>query len=432
MEIQPPSSIAEATANYTGWTQDQVDNAIRRIWPFRAINTLKHSSDTLAAVSSTGLATEFRDAERAEGYRMLQGIVQNPWSSIHDVEIGKMDPYYMSLPSQDLTDLYQKTIGKPTGVSEVADPRLTFVENLLKLKEFQRGMDNEHSYAYLQNLFMTQVDNGKSYYQKQAQKQQQSFSDHMIKKLANTTTVDDHEHRKQTHITRGIVKAYPNQGKRNIRMHTHGIYQHNPKRAKLDALHDRFAPKSNDELVEHVHQSSNIDRSSVPYNEARNRLMQKLPPRGPYVETNTIPHESSTPLSLEPPTPLHNPQERVPTHDMEASFVPLSEEHEYKVEEVDDEEQNAEAQYAQYIEDYLDILEVDSIHSILRKYPKAGVGKTNNMSRKAKKEQLKLGLSNAKAAEIWNRYAQPGGMATPNTVVVSDDFQLGNQSRYVK
>lgn len=432
MEIQPPSSVAEATANYTGWTQDQVDNAIRRIWPFRAINTLKHSSDTLAAVSSTGLATEFRDAERAEGYRMLHGIVQNPWSSIHEVEIGKMDPYYMSLPSQDLTDLYQKTIGKPTGVSEVADPRLTFVENLLKLKEFQRGMDNEHSYAYLQNLFMTQLENGKSYYQKQAQKQQQAFSDHMMKKLANTAAVDDHEHRKQTQITQGVVKAYPNQGKRNIKMHTHGIYQHHPKRAKLDALHDRFAPKSNDEFVEHVHQSSNIDRRGVPFHEARNRLAQKLPPRGPYVEANTIPHKSSTPLSLEPPTPRHDPQERVPTHDMGASFVPLSDEHEYKVEEVEDEEQHPEAQYAQFIEEYLDDLEVDSLNSILKKYPKSGLAKINRFTRRAKIEQKRLGLPNSKEIHIWNRFAKPGGMVTPNTVTAADSFQLGNQSRYVK
>ena len=421
MEIQPPSSVAEATANYTGWTNEQVDNAIRRIWPYRAINTLKNSLDTQAAVSSTGLSTEYREAERIEGYRMLHGIVENPWSSIHEVEIGKMDPYYMSLPSQNLTDLYQNTIGKPTGVPEVGDPRLIFTENLLKLKEFQRGMDNEFSHSYLQNLFSTQLDNGRTYYQNQAKKQQQAFSDHMMKKLSQVTAPDDHEHRKQTQITQGIVKAYPDK-RRNFDVHTHGIYQHNPKRAKLDQLHKRFTqklPKS--EEVSFTHHPHPHPIEHTPFSESTG-------PPGPYVETSTISHTPSTELSLVPSKSRHNPQSRIPSSDMQPRFVPLIEDEKFAPIDyvVSTQESTNEEKYAAFIENFLQSRNIDSIGELRGNRYKYFTTKAENMKNKLK-------LTNKQDADIWNKYVKrPGSMETPNTITASDSFQLGNQSRYVK
>jgi hypothetical protein len=256
MEIQPPSSVAEATVKYSGWTREQVDNAIQRIWPYRSINTLKHSSDTVAALSSTGSSTDFREEERIEGHRLLQGFIENPWTSIHDVEIGKMDPFYLSVPHEDMADLYQHTIGKPTGVSDAKDPRLSFTENLLKLKEFQRGMDNEHSYQYLQHLFTTQISNGKTYYQHQAEKQNQDHADAIFRKMQNLPGMDASEHYRQTAITQGIVKAYPTEKKRQFTIHNHPIYQFNKKRAKLDQLQERFGkylPSREVPVTDHHH-----------------------------------------------------------------------------------------------------------------------------------------------------------------------------------
>lgn len=239
MEIQPPSSVAQATAPFTGLSRKQVEDTIRRIYPYRTLDTNLHSLNTREAISSSGLPTDFREREFIEGHRMLQGIVTNPWTSIHDIQQGKADPFYFDSGASDMEDILQKTIGKPTGAPDVNDPRLSFVENLMKLKQFNKGIDNERGYDYMKNLFLSQVEKGSTYYQTQAMRQNEGFTKHMMNKLQSRPPLDKHEILKNTHINKGMVRPHKHRYREVVINPTPG-HQNNHKRAKLDDLHERF------------------------------------------------------------------------------------------------------------------------------------------------------------------------------------------------
>lgn len=297
MEIQPPSSVAEATARFTGWTQAQIQNAIQRIAPNPGPNTLKHSTDTVMAISASGGYAEHLEAERIEGHRILQPVLTNPWTSIHDIEQGKMDTFYLASTQPEMEDLLSFTIGKVTGAPDAQDPRLSFVQNLLKLKQHQRGMDNEHSLHYMQHLFTTQIQNGKSYYQVQAERQNQEHADHVFQKLASTVPV--HQYQIQKHssaITPGVAKVMEPGKKRSFSVHNHGPFQYHEKKAKLDRLqakHSQGLPHTGLDITEHHHPlPSNLPR----YDQAAID-QSRLENRRPVGERNviaTLPKQSLT------------------------------------------------------------------------------------------------------------------------------------------
>mgnify|MGYP006360106483 CR=1 FL=1 len=170
MEIQQPSDVGQATARFTGLTRQQVEDTIRRIYPYRTINANLHSKDAKEAITVTGEYTDFNERNHIEGNRMLQGIITNPWSSIHDVQQGKADPFYYDSGYSDVADLIQNSIGHITGEPQNNDPRLTFTENLMKLKMFRGQVDSDLRYNYITNLFLTEVAAGSTYYPTQEDK----------------------------------------------------------------------------------------------------------------------------------------------------------------------------------------------------------------------------------------------------------------------
>lgn len=254
MEIQQPSSVAQATALFTGLTQNQVRDTIKRIYPYPPINTNLSKNIIKEAVSSTGTFKDFREKDYIEAHRLLQGVITNPWQSIHDIESGKADPFYYDSGISDIQDIQQNTIGTVTGASEVNDPRLGFTENLLKMKIFKKKLDNDHSYAYLTNLFLTQVENGATYYQTQAMRQNEAFNSHMTSKRISQPPIDHHTFIKNVNM--GNMHPPHNQRKRNIAVNTTPHFMNNVKRAKLDALHARFTSHMVERDHEHEYSTS--------------------------------------------------------------------------------------------------------------------------------------------------------------------------------
>jgi len=238
MEIQQPSSVGQATALFTGLTQAQVRDTIKRIYPYAPINTNLSKNVLKEAVSSTGTFNDYRESDHIEAHRLLQGIITNPWQSIYDIEPGKADPFYYDSGVSDIQDIQQNTIGTVTGASQVNDPRLNFTENLLKMKVYHKKLDNDHSYSYLTNLFLTQVENGSTYYQTQAMRQNEALSAHMTSERMKRPPIDHGVFIKGVNM--GNMHAPHNQRKRDIVVNTVPIYANNPKRVKLDALHERF------------------------------------------------------------------------------------------------------------------------------------------------------------------------------------------------
>jgi hypothetical protein len=251
MEIQQPSSVGQATAPYTGLTQRQVQDTIKRIYPYRALNTLLHSKNAQEAISSTGSYTDFKERDYIEAHRLLQGVITNPWQSIHDIEAGKADPFYYDSGVSDIQDIQQKTMGTVTGASDARDPRAGFVDNLMKMKMFQKKVDNDHSYNYLTNLFLTQVENGSTYYQTQALRQNAELGQRTSRQLTSRPAIDHHIIIKNTNM--GSMSAPHSQRKRNVVYNPTPHFTHNVKRAKLDDLHHRFTKHIDEGGHKHPH-----------------------------------------------------------------------------------------------------------------------------------------------------------------------------------
>lgn len=254
MEIQQPSSVGQATALFTGLTQRQVQDTIKRIYPYRALNTLLHSKNAQEAISSTGSYTDFKERDYIEAHRLLQGVITNPWQSIHDIEAGKADPFYYDSGVSDIQDIQQKTMGTVTGASDVRDPRAGFIDNLMKMKMFQKKIDNDHSYNYLTNLFLTQVDNGSTYYQTQALRQNAELGQRTSRQLASRPALDHHTIIKNTNM--GTMSAAHSQRKRNVVYNPTPHFTHNIKRAKLDDLHHRFTKHIDEGGHKHPHSTT--------------------------------------------------------------------------------------------------------------------------------------------------------------------------------
>lgn len=239
MEIQQPSSVGQATALFTGLSEAQVRDTIKRIYPYPPINTNIKSNQALEAISSTGAYKDFNEKNYIEAHRLLQGVITNPWNSVLEIETGKTDPFYHDSGLSDIRDLAQNTLGKVTGAPEVNDPRLSFVKNLLDLKIYQKHQDKNLSYDYMKNLFLTQVENGSTYYQTQAMRQQEAMGKHTSEKMANRPLIDTNVMMKNVNLGKGITVAHPSR-KRNIVINATPLFSNNAKRTRLDNLHHRF------------------------------------------------------------------------------------------------------------------------------------------------------------------------------------------------
>lgn len=275
MEIQQPSSVGQATALFTGLTRKQVEDTIKRIFPYRAFDTNLHSKNTLAAISATGSLTDYREKEYIEAHRLLQGIITNPWNSIHDIDAGKADPFYYDSGISDIEDIIQRTIGHPTGSPDTHDPRYTFIENLMKMKMYQKGVDNEYSYDYMTNLFLSQVEKGSTYYQTQAMRQNEEMAQNTMNQLQSRPVLDHHTILKNTHINQGMIAPHKHR-RREITINPTPTEQTNVRRAKLDDLHHRF--------TKHLHEA---DRKEWEYDSTvRDEPMNKKPRHAPWAPSD--------------------------------------------------------------------------------------------------------------------------------------------------
>lgn len=239
MEIQPSNSVGQATALFTGWTQEEVQNEIARIYPYPTINTLLFSKNTQEAITSTGSHKDFNEKNLIEGHRMLQGFITNPFQSVQDIPQSKADPFYYDAGLSEIQDLQQNTIGHPTGIPEVQDPRTAFISNQLKARIFRGQVDNELSKDYLNNLWLSQVDKGATYYQAQAIKQNEALNKHTADKLNAIQPIGSDTYIRNVNM--GTINEKPHKDiKRNVVVRATPIHTASSRHAKLNRLHNRF------------------------------------------------------------------------------------------------------------------------------------------------------------------------------------------------
>lgn len=304
MEIQPPSSIDQATSLFTGLTENQVANSISRTYPLRPINTSILSKNALEAVSSTNSTNDFRQKDMIEANRLLQGVITNPWSSVREIEQGKTDPFYYDAGLSDIRDLEQNRIGTVTGAPDVQDPRLSFVENLLKLKTFQRGVDNDLRHDYLKNLFLTQVENGSTYYQNQLQRQMEALQQKVDLEITTRPPISE------TVILKNVstpAKPAERPKKRAMLLPSNPMTPHSGSRNRLEQLRNRFS-ETRAAIDARNRQNTNVQSSNPdPINQLNiPSVINLLPSEALATSTDSNPIANGIPGTVLNSTPVQN------------------------------------------------------------------------------------------------------------------------------
>lgn len=168
MEIPPTSSIAQASAYFTGFSEDEQRRRVLEIVPEPFANRHLESLNIEAAASSSSLETEFRQKEFIEAYRLYNGSLLYPFQSVADIFNHKFDPSYFdgSEGTDGNFNVQENLIGTPLGASELIDPRVAYLDSLMKIKEYTAGnmpLDDK----YIKNLYMLTTEKGANYYMNQ-------------------------------------------------------------------------------------------------------------------------------------------------------------------------------------------------------------------------------------------------------------------------
>lgn len=178
MEIHPSSSISQAGALFTDFSEEKKKKEAFNIFPYAGPNILLESTNRDVATSFTSDESGLFLSEKLEGEKMIQGQLMYPFPTNPILEHNYYDPSYFdgSIIDENF-NVQENLIGTPLGVSHLHDPRLSYVENMLKLKEHHSnnsGLDD----AYLKELFMTNIHRGTDYYLNQLRDLKPSLDDY--------------------------------------------------------------------------------------------------------------------------------------------------------------------------------------------------------------------------------------------------------------
>lgn len=178
MEIPPVSDFAQASAFFGDKHESSRLKEILGIWPNELPNKHLNSLDQHSAASVSNLDKEFKTDDYHEAYRIYNGPLNYPFQDTAQIFHHKFDPFYWDGSELDGDyNVQENLIGTPLGASTLEDPRMTYVSNMLQLKEMHTANDPLDN-AYLQNLYMINSDKGANYYQNQLQKLNFAMAQH--------------------------------------------------------------------------------------------------------------------------------------------------------------------------------------------------------------------------------------------------------------
>lgn len=178
MEVAPPSSFSQVSALFNDTTEHQRQQQLLGIFPVETPNVHFHSSDFQQAASHTGLDVEFRTADNKEGHRLLNGPLLYPFQNKAQIFNHKFDPFYYDGSELDPNfNVEENLIGTPLGASTLEDPRMSYVKNMLQMKELH-GANHPLDDSYLKQLFMVNAEKGSNYYQTQLDKLDAAMSNY--------------------------------------------------------------------------------------------------------------------------------------------------------------------------------------------------------------------------------------------------------------
>jgi hypothetical protein len=164
MEIPPSSSFAQSSSYFSGLSKNDVVRDIFQQGLVSDRNSLLESSNRAVAASSTGVLQDFKYDDFREAYRMMNGPAKYPFQNIAQIENYKFDPYYFDGSENDPNiNVNENLIGTPLGVSLLEDPRMSYVKNIMTMKEYE-GQANQLNDSYIKELYMINSEKGSNYY----------------------------------------------------------------------------------------------------------------------------------------------------------------------------------------------------------------------------------------------------------------------------
>ena len=242
MEIPQSSSIAQATAYFTGFSEEEQRRQILNLLPDPGPNVLLESTDRSQAISFTGESTDFRIADRVEGHRILQGALQYPFHQTAEIFNHKFDPlYYDGSESQENFNVQENLIGRPLGADVLQDHRLAYVDNLLKLKEYQ-GANSALDDDYIKQLYLANTEKGANYYFNQLQDLRESMGMY-ARSNADRNSLPLHDIHFLSKIQRGVGSHPKSLKPRPVyRPSTSMNVQSNHRQDQMRGIERRFQP----------------------------------------------------------------------------------------------------------------------------------------------------------------------------------------------
>jgi hypothetical protein len=244
MEIPPPSSISQISALFNDYTEASRNKAVLGIAPFESPNTQLYSSNVERATSHTGLDVEFRTKDIHEGHRLLNGPLLYPFQAKAQIFNHKFDPFYYDGSELDENyNVQENLIGTPLGASTLEDPRLTYVKNMLQLKEMH-GANHPLDDSYIQELYMVNAEKGSNYYQAQLNKLDASMSNY-----TRTNRYANHKPLQDIQFTYNIATGNPVHEKHTARKTFQspseaGIVQNSRRKKRMERIDAMTAPYS--------------------------------------------------------------------------------------------------------------------------------------------------------------------------------------------
>jgi hypothetical protein len=236
MEIPLASDFAQASALFTDSNENERRREILGLWPNELPNKHLESLDLVTAVSVSNLDKEFRTNDYKEAYRLYNGALQYPFQNKAQIFHHKFDPFYWDGSELDGDyNVQENLIGTPLGASTLEDPRMTYVANILQMKELH-GANDPLDNAYLQNLYMLNTDKGSNYYQNQLQKLNFAMNQHTrVSKAARHVPL--HSIQFSKNLATGNPVHIKHTAKRKISMPSAaGLQQTSRKQSRMTAL----------------------------------------------------------------------------------------------------------------------------------------------------------------------------------------------------
>lgn len=205
MEIPPSSSTAQISAYFTGFSEEEKQKQFLDIYPFTVPFKPTNSLDVIPASSSSGTPTEFKTEDFKYAWQMYLGQMMYPFDNIAQVTHHQFDPLYFDGSEERAAafNVQENLIGFPLDSPQLVDPRVSYIDSLMKMREYTAGNIPLDS-SYLNTLFMSTTEKGANYYLNQLKDLDEAMGKSAREGYAIKNSVEIPEDLYRKHAERGV------------------------------------------------------------------------------------------------------------------------------------------------------------------------------------------------------------------------------------